>query len=80
MNSNVTIVIPVYNEELNIGSVVENIINYADSLIVVDDKSSDKTLEILNQLQSKYKNKIILLKNNKNKGIGYTVKKGFLKL
>lgn len=79
MNSNVTIVIPVYNEELNIGSVVENIINYADSLIVVDDKSTDKTLEILNQLQSKYKNKIILLKNNKNKGIGYTVKKGFSK-
>ena len=69
MNSNVTIVIPVYNEELNIGSVVENIINYADSLIVVDDKSSDKTLEILNQLQSKYKNKIILLKTIKIKGL-----------
>ena len=79
MNSNVTIVIPVYNEELNIGSVIENIINYCDSLIIVDDNSSDKTLEILNQFQSKYMNKIILLKNNKNKGIGYTVKKGFSK-
>lgn len=79
MNSNVTVVIPVYNEELNIGSVIENIINYCDSLIIVDDNSSDKTLEILNQFQSKYMNKIILLKNNKNKGIGYTVKKGFSK-
>ena len=46
MNSRVTIVIPVYNEELNISSVVNNVLEYAENIIIVNDKSTDNTPRI----------------------------------
>ena len=60
MNSRVTIVIPVYNEEDNIKSVVESLLDYSNNLIIVNDQSTDNTLNILHELQSDYENKILI--------------------
>ncbi len=79
MNSRVTIVIPVYNEEDNIKSVVESLLDYSNNLIIVNDQSTDNTLNILHELQSDYENKILIIENAKNMGIGYSVKQGFLR-
>jgi len=79
MNSRVTIVIPVYNEELNINSVVSNVLEYVENIIIVNDKSTDNTSNILKNLQNEHKEKVIVLENSKNRGIGYSVKKGFTK-
>ena len=79
MNSNVSIVIPVYNEELHIENVVESVEKYCENIIVVDDKSTDSSLDILKKLETKYSKKIFILENEKNSGIGYSVKKGFSK-
>ena len=76
MNSRVTIVIPVYNEELNISSVVNNVLEYAENIIIVNDKSTDNTSEYLKNLESKHKESYSS-RNSKNRGIGYSVKKGF---
>ncbi|MCZ2100756.1 MAG: glycosyltransferase family 2 protein [Chitinophagales bacterium] len=42
-----SVVILTYNEELNIRQVLDNIVGWADEIIVVDSYSTDKTLEII---------------------------------
>lgn len=43
---NIAVILPAYNEEVSIGSVVLLARRYADRVIVVDDGSSDRTAEI----------------------------------
>lgn len=75
-----SVVIPAYNEAKVIEQTISHIKKYLQEnfqdyeIIVVDDKSTDKTLEILNGLES-----IKILSNQKNHGKGYTVRKGVLK-
>ena len=79
MNSNVSVIIPVYNEALNIEDVINGVKKYCENIIVVDDKSTDSSFEIIKNLEDRYPEKIIVLQNDKNSGIGYSVKKGMKK-
>lgn len=81
---NISVVIPAYNEEKNIGRTLVKIVDYFNKkrarpyeIIVVDDGGSDKTAEKVNYLIRKNK-RIKLLKNGKNRGKGYSVKRGVL--
>jgi len=81
MLMDISIVIPAYNEEKRIEPTLKSIITYLKDnfdryeIIIVDDGSEDKTYEII----SKYKsNNIKVLRNEINKGKGYSVKKGIL--
>ena len=73
-----SIIIPCYNEESTILKIVEKINNlncYDKEIIVIDDFSTDKSLEILEKLLTE--NKIQkLLKNEINLGKGFSLKKG----
>ncbi len=79
---NVSIVIPTYNEEKNIRKTVYKILkflkkeNYDFEIIIIDDNSKDKTQYELKKI--KKNKKIRILKNKKNMGKGYSVKKGIL--
>ena len=59
MNSNyrVSIIVPTYNSQETIKECLTNICeeakNFESDIIVVDDNSSDKTTEIVEQLQNK---------------------------
>ena len=70
MKKGVSIIIPAYNEELNI----EKVINCAfdqthrpDRVIVIDDNSKDKTYEICRELRKKHKN-LTVIGNKINRG------------
>jgi glycosyltransferase involved in cell wall biosynthesis len=70
-----SIIIPCYNEYSTIKEIIEKINNqkkFDKEIIVVDDCSSDGTLEILNSLKDQI-NSLIL--NKKNYGKGYCIKK-----
>jgi len=75
-----SIIIPCYNEDATINQIIHKVnevetLGYKKEIIVVDDNSSDKSFIILNELLQN--NKISkLIKNNKNYGKGYSIRRG----
>ena len=77
-NPKISIVIPIYNSQNMIFQIVKNIQfqSLKDiEIIFIDDCSSDNTNQIILKLQKKDQ-RIILLKNKKNKGPFYSRNKG----
>jgi glycosyltransferase involved in cell wall biosynthesis len=71
----VSLLILAYNEESFIEEVVNKYKNYFDSLIVVNDFSTDRTESILNDLTIKNDN-VVLINNKKNVGPGKSMFNG----
>jgi glycosyltransferase involved in cell wall biosynthesis len=74
---NLDIIIPVYNEKKTIGVVINKVLQYKElntKIIIVNDASTDGTLEIINELQKKHPNNIRILSHNKNLGKGAAIK------
>ena len=69
------VIILAYNEAKFISKTIEAVYEYFDEIIVVDDKSKDKTLEIITDLK-KTKSKINILSNKKNYGAGRSLELG----
>jgi glycosyltransferase involved in cell wall biosynthesis len=71
--SRIVAVIPAYNEERYIGSVVLKVRRYVDAVIVVDDGSVDSTAEIAQAAGA------IVLRHEHNRGKGVALNTGFRK-
>ena len=67
----ITALLPAYNEEVSIGSVVLRTRKYADRVIVVDDGSSDRTAEVAALAGAE------VLRHPENRGKGAALKTGF---
>jgi glycosyltransferase involved in cell wall biosynthesis len=78
-NITISCIIPAYNEEKNIGRVLEVVTKYNkfDEIIIVNDGSKDNTTQIVTNFKKRNK-KIILLENKINLGKTAGVKKGIL--
>lgn len=75
----VSVVIPVYNEEKTIQNVIETVLAHVDHLleiVVVDDGSKDRTVEIVKGLQST-EPRIVLIQHEKNQGKTGALRTGF---
>ena len=73
----VDVIVPVYNSEKFILKTINSIINqnYTNwRVIIIDDGSTDKTVDLLNNFYKKFiiKKKIIIFKNQINKGQAYS--------
>ena len=76
----ICIIIPVYNSENLIADVIKSVLQYADNMIVVNDGSTDETLEaILNSAAKRAKNshRVQIVSYSKNRGKGYALQQGF---
>jgi len=78
-----SVVIPAFNEEKRLRATVLKVIDYFErrglrdfEVIVVDDGSRDNTAESVGDLASE--GKIRILRNEKNRGKGYSVRRGVL--
>ena len=74
-----SIIIPIFNEEKNILNLLSeisklNFNSYHFEIIIVDDKSQDNSVKILEENKDKFNFK--LLKNKKNRGQSYSIRKG----
>ena len=83
MFKNFSIIIPIFNEEENIENLIFEIINNITKeekinfeIIVVNDSSTDKSLEILEEISKKIE--IIVVNNDKNVGQSYSILNGVL--
>ncbi|MEK9143680.1 MAG: glycosyltransferase family 2 protein [Patescibacteria group bacterium] len=70
----ISIIIPVYNEERTISSIIEILRSWGKSheIIVVNDGSTDKTLTALNH----FRRSITILSRTKNRGKGFSMSEG----
>lgn len=79
-----SIIIPAFNEELRLKNTLQKIYNYLKNkefgyeIIVVDDGSVDSTSKTASLSLLGQTNKLKILKNNVNKGKGYSVKRGIM--
>jgi len=77
-NSMVSVIIPNYNNEIFLKNVILKILNNTYNnieIIVVDDKSTDNSINILKEFES---DKIKILENRENSGTYYSRNKGIL--
>lgn len=73
----VCVVVPAYNEEKLISRVIETMPDYVDKIVVVDDKSTDKTAEIVRNYAEQSNGRIILIQHNENQGVGGAIVTGY---
>jgi glycosyltransferase involved in cell wall biosynthesis len=73
----VGVVIPAYNEERQIDKVLETMPEYVDHVIVVDDGSTDATLERLHEWEGKMGRRLTVIAQPKNGGVGAAVTAGY---
>ncbi|WP_240664704.1 glycosyltransferase family 2 protein [Methanosarcina sp. MSH10X1] len=67
----ISVILPAYNEEISIGSMVHLTRLYADKVIVVDDGSSDRTADVARKAGAE------VIVHEVNKGKGRALKTGF---
>lgn len=75
-DKSVCVVIPCYNEETQIEMVISNMPEYVDHMVIVDDLSRDKTVEIIKDLQKRDK-RIIMIQHQTNQGVGGSIAGGY---
>ena len=72
----IAVVVPCFNEAKQVGKVLETMPAWVDKIVVVDDKSRDQTVEII-QKHSKRNKKIILIRHSVNQGVGAAIASGY---
>ncbi len=72
----ICVVVPAHNEETQIGKVITTMPAFVDKIIIVDDKSKDGTVIIVQGLKKK-NNKIVLIQHEKNQGVGGAIATGY---
>lgn len=79
MEAKVSVIIPVYNQEKLVLRTLDSIPRMGEiEIIVIDDCSTDKTLENLEEYAKLDSTRNIkVLHNEKNRGVGYTVNRGY---
>ena len=65
-------VIPFYNEEKTISEIITRTLKFVDTVIAIDDGSTDSSYNNINAVKN-----VILLKHKKNEGKGSALKTGF---
>jgi len=75
-NKQICAVIPAHNEETQIGRVIETMPDYVDLMIIIDDKSSDNTVAVIQSYQKQNFN-IHLIQHEMNKGVGGAIATGY---
>ena len=75
-SKSISVVIPCYNEETQIKKVIDTLPCFLDNIVIIDDKSKDKTVAVCEELAKKDQ-RIVLLKHKKNQGVGGAIASGY---
>lgn len=75
----ICVVVPAYNEEKLIGRVVDTMPDFVDRIVIVDDCSTDGTVQVVEALATAQPDRILLVRHEKNQGVGGAIVTGYLK-
>lgn len=71
------VVLPAYNEATRIKPVLEDIARKGYNMVIVNDGSSDNTLEVVKQVKKEFPDKIHIFSLMINRGVGIATQTGF---
>ena len=63
----IAVVVPAYNEGRHIGEVLREMPEYVDTIVAVDDCSSDNTLSTINESPDP---RVVAMQTERNQGVG----------
>ncbi len=69
-------VVPAYNEETQVEGVIRTMPEYVDTIVVVDDCSQDRTVEVVARMQAE-SDRVLLLRHLENQGVGGAIATGY---
>lgn len=72
----ISVIVPSYNEETQIAGVIESMPSLVDEIIVVDDKSHDRTIEVVESLMPGHP-RVRLVARDQNGGVGAAIESGY---
>ena len=78
-NKKIGVVVPAYNVEHLIRRVIDTMPEFVDAIIVVDDRSRDRTSEVVENCIREMKREIILIQHSENQGVGAGIVTGYKK-
>ena len=70
------VVVPAYNEEKTVSQIIEGIAKEGYNVVLVNDGSSDNTLNLAIESKAKYPNQIFIVSHVINRGLGAALKTG----
>ena len=73
----VSVVVPCYKEETQIGKVIETMPAYVDKIVIVDDCSPDRTSDVVREYQAK-DSRVVLIRHEVNQGVGGAIATGYM--
>jgi glycosyltransferase involved in cell wall biosynthesis len=76
-NYHISVVVPCYNESKQILKVLESMPVFVDTVIVVDDCSTDKTIDIVKNFIKAGNERIRLICHSSNWGVGACIHSGY---
>ncbi|HYM65907.1 MAG TPA: glycosyltransferase family 2 protein, partial [Patescibacteria group bacterium] len=77
MGRRVGVVVPAYNEERQIDSVLETMPDFVDRVFVIDDCSKDRTSERVTRWVKRLGSRVDLIQHHKRSGVGAAIKSGY---
>ncbi len=72
----IAVIVPAYNEEHLIEKTLNSIPTFVDKIVVINDGSKDRTLEIIKNFE-KNNSKLYVINNKKNSGVGHALIMGY---
>lgn len=76
-DKSIAVVVPAFNEESRIDVVIETMPDFVDRMVIVDDKSSDRTRGKVEARASRADGRIVLIAHDENRGVGAAIASGY---
>ena len=76
-DKSVAVVVPAYNEEHLIGRVIETMPELVDKIVIVNDKSTDRTSEVVRGYVDGAPGRVVLIDLDENQGVGGAIAAGY---
>lgn len=76
-NHKISVVVPAYNEEIQITRVIETMPECVDRIVIIDDCSPDNTSAVVKNHPQTLSGRVHLIRHNQNQGVGGAIATGY---